>query len=76
PPAAATPPAGTGGQFRPTQGRIVDTRNGTGGYSTPLPANTARVYQVTGLAGVPSTGVSAVLLSVSALAPTSLAIIR
>lgn len=34
-PASATPTSGTGGLFTATQGRIVDTRNGTGGYSTP-----------------------------------------
>jgi RHS repeat-associated protein len=71
-PAQASPPAGTGGAFRPLQGRLADTRIGTGGYSAPLPANTNRQYQVTGMVGVPSTGVSAVLLSVTALAPAAL----
>jgi len=68
-PASATSPAGTGGMFTPLQARLADTRSGLGGYSTPIPANTNRVYQVTGNVGVPSTGVSAVMLSMTALTP-------
>jgi hypothetical protein len=73
-PASATPPAGTGGVFRPTQARLVDTRInvGGGGYTGKMLANTDRQYQVTGNAGVPSTGVSAVVLSATAVAPAAM----
>jgi hypothetical protein len=48
--------------------RILDSRNGVGGYSTPWPGGgaAARDIQVTGRGGVPSTGVSAVVLNVTA----------
>jgi RHS repeat-associated protein len=74
-PASATPPAGTGGVFRPTQARLVDTRiaNSDGPYAAGvLLANTDRTYQVTGMAGVPSTGVSAVVLSATAVTPAAM----
>ncbi|MCL2782125.1 MAG: hypothetical protein FWD74_11695, partial [Actinomycetia bacterium] len=51
---------GPGGLFVPVQGRILDTRDGTGGYSTPMPVNGWRTVQVTGVAGIPVSGVSAV----------------
>jgi RHS repeat-associated protein len=70
-PASATPPAGTGGMFKPLMAKIVDTRDGTGGYSTDLPANISREYQVSGVAGVPSTGVSAVMMQVTAMTPAA-----
>ncbi len=47
---------GTGGVFVPTTGRILDTMNNIGGYSTPMPAKTWRTVKVTGLAGVPDDG--------------------
>lgn len=63
---AATP---TGGEFVATQGRIMDTRPsyGVGGFTTPMTANAWRSVQVAGNAGVPSSGVGAVQLSVTAL---------
>jgi RHS repeat-associated protein len=69
-PASAAAPAGTGGVFRPLQARIADTRTGLGGHTGAIPADTDWQYQATGVAGVPSTGVSAILLSVTVLAPT------
>lgn len=47
---------GTGGTFNPLQTRLVDTRNGTGGFSTPLSANAWRGYTVAGVGGIPATG--------------------
>jgi hypothetical protein len=57
-----------GGTFHPvTPARILDTRNGNGGYPIHrVPANTVVSLQVTGRGGVPATGVSAVVLNVTA----------
>jgi hypothetical protein len=50
---------------------LLDTRSGAGGRSDPLrPGDTATI-QVTGQAGVPSSGVAGVLLNVSALDPSA-----
>lgn len=68
--AAAAPPAGTGGMFQALQGRLVDTRYGIGGYSTPQPAG-SRTYQVEGQVGIPASGVSAVAISVTVLNPAA-----
>ncbi|HEY8745862.1 MAG TPA: hypothetical protein VIU62_22470, partial [Chloroflexota bacterium] len=58
--------ASTGNPYNPVApARLLDTRTGLGGYSTPFGAGTARAVQVTGLGGVPSTGVSAVVLNVT-----------
>lgn len=61
------------GSFRPvTPFRILDTRNCTpcgapiGPYSTPFGAETVRTLQVTGSGGIPSSGVTAVVLNVTA----------
>jgi hypothetical protein len=52
--------------------RIVDTRNGTGGVSAvPVSANGSITFSVAGVAGVPSSGVSAVAESVAALNPAA-----
>lgn len=55
-PASALNDTGTGGVFVPTTGRILDTKNNIGGYSTPMPAKTWRTVQVAGLAGLPDDG--------------------
>ncbi len=70
-PALADASTGTGGVFVATQGRVLDTRAGygTGGYTTPMSAGVWRSVPVDGVAGVPSSGVSAVQVAVSALAP-------
>jgi hypothetical protein len=51
--------------------RIVDTRNGTGVSAVPVPANGSITFSVAGVAGVPSSGVSAVAESVAALNPAA-----
>ena len=53
-------PAGQAGRFHPlTPARVLDTRR-TG---TPITAGTDQLVQVAGLGGIPSTGVSAVVLN-------------
>ena len=51
--------------------RILDTRVGTGAPAAKLGPVSRIDLQVTGQGGVPATGVSAVVLNVTALAPTS-----
>jgi hypothetical protein len=55
-PAQALNDTGTGGVFVPATGRILDTKNNVGGYSTPMPAKAWRTVQVTGTAGLPADG--------------------
>lgn len=62
---------GTAGLFVPVQGRLVDSRVGTGIAKAPLAPMTPRTVQVTGAAGIPTDGVSAVLVTVTAVAPTT-----
>jgi spore germination protein YaaH len=59
------------GQFHPlAPSRIVDTRDGTGGYPWPLNANQSIDFQVTGRGGIPTSGVAAVVMNVTAVWPT------
>ncbi|HVL81144.1 MAG TPA: IPT/TIG domain-containing protein [Actinomycetota bacterium] len=59
-------PQGNAGRLQPlTPSRLVDTRNGDGGATGPAGAGTTREVQVTGRGGVPTTGVSAVVLNVT-----------
>jgi len=52
-------------------GRVLDTRNGTGGYSSPVgPGQTITVH-LAGVGGVPSTGVAAVAVNVTVTNPTA-----
>jgi DNA-binding beta-propeller fold protein YncE len=51
--------------------RVLDTRNGTGGYTTPVGPGGTIGLQVDGVSGVPSTGVTAVALNVTATDPTA-----
>jgi len=51
--------------------RILDTRNGTGGFSSPVAAGNSIALQVTGQDGVPATGVTAVVLNLTATGPTA-----
>jgi hypothetical protein len=46
--------------------RVMDTRSGLGGYSTPFGAGVSRTLTVDGVCGVPSSGVAAVILNVTA----------
>ncbi len=64
-PAAADASTGPAGLFVPAAGRLLDTRNGTGGYATPMPAGAVRTVPVAGRAGVPDSGVSAVALTLT-----------
>lgn len=64
---AAADPTGTGGQFVPLQSRLVDTRSGTGGVTGRLAADTWTTFTVNGQAGLPSTGVAAIVATVTAL---------
>ena len=62
-----------GGSFVPVQGRLLDTRAATtiGGYTTPMQGGVARDVQVTGVAGVPASGVSAVVATFTAITPSA-----
>jgi len=66
---AAPAGADTGSQlggFVANAGRLLDTRQ-----STPLAANTSREIQVTGQFGVPSTGVTAAVVTLTAINATT-----
>jgi len=65
-----------GASFVPlTPSRVLDTRNGTGGYSTKLGAGTTFPIQVSGQGGVPAMGSAtppkAVILNVTVVNPTA-----
>jgi len=63
--------ATTGARLQPlTPARILDTRNGTGAPPAPLGQNQSLNLQITGQGGVPTSGVSGVLLNVTATAGT------
>jgi hypothetical protein len=64
--------AGKGGDFVPLSpaGLLLDTRAGTGA-SGPIPAGGTVTFPVLGVGGVPSAGVSAVLVDVTAINPSS-----
>ena len=65
--------SGTLGALVPlTPSRILDTRDGTGGVSGPVPAEGTISVQVTGRAGVPASGVRAVVLNATVTAPAAL----
>jgi Bacterial Ig-like domain (group 3) len=51
--------------------RILDTRNGTGGFHAPVGAGKTISVQVTGKNGVPASGVTAVVMNVTATNPTA-----
>ena len=51
-------------------GRILDTRSGTGAPAAAVGPNQALSIDVTGVGGVPSSGVSAVTLNVTGVNPT------
>lgn len=66
-PAQAVSDTGTGGVFVAATGRVLDTKVGTGGYTTAMPANTYRSVPVAGVAGLPDDGsVGAVSVIVTA----------
>ena len=51
--------------------RLLDTRTGTGGHTGPVAGRHSVDVSVTGVAGIPSTGVAAVVLNVTATAPSA-----
>ena len=62
-----------GARFHPvTPARVLDTRQGTGAQATPLGAGSRLNLPVTGRGGVPTAGVSALVMNVTVTAPTSL----
>ena len=64
--------AGRGSLYTPVSPvRLMDTRNGTGGVTGPVGAAATVSLQVAGTAGVPASGVTAVVLKVTATAPTA-----
>lgn len=54
-----------------TPARIVDTRNGTGGFTAPVGVAGTISPTVVGVGGVPAAGVSAVVLNVTVTQPTA-----
>ena len=70
--AFASASSGTGGQFVSAQGRILDTRSGSqvGPYNSPMPAGAWRKVQVDGLAGIPTSAVSAVTVTFTVVNPS------
>jgi hypothetical protein len=64
-------PAGPGAGFHPlTPARILDTRNGIGGRTAPIGPGEPFDLDVTGVGGVPDTGVSGVVVNVTVTEPT------
>jgi hypothetical protein len=61
--------AGTVASLNPA--RILDTRTGLGAPKQPVAGGTSIAVQVTGRGGVPATGVSAVIVNVTATRPTA-----
>ncbi|MCX5069030.1 hypothetical protein OOJ91_24615 [Micromonospora lupini] len=71
-PAARADAAGGGGDFVPVAGTAVllDTRSGTGATKGVRAAGSTTTVAALGVGGVPTSGVSAVLVRVAALKPT------
>lgn len=67
---AASAATGTGGMFVSSQGRLLDTRYGTGGYTT-LVGGKWNDIKVGSLLGVPTSGVSAVMVSLTVVTPSA-----
>ncbi|MBV8160388.1 MAG: hypothetical protein JO265_05640 [Acidimicrobiia bacterium] len=62
----------TGSAYAPLPpNRVLDTRDGTGGAGGRLNAGESRAVQVAGVGGVPGSGVSAVVLNVTAVSPST-----
>src|ERR1019366_6730912 len=70
--AQAAAAAGSGSLFTPVSPvRLMDTRNGTGGVTGPVGAGATVSLQVAGKGGVPASGVTAVVVNVTATSPTA-----
>ncbi len=59
-----------------TPARIADSRDGTGGFNTPWGPGTTREVQVTGVGGVPATGVTSVVLNITVTGGTATSHLR
>jgi hypothetical protein len=72
--ATSAPAPSAQGEFTPlTPARILDTRDGTGGFNSPVgPGQTINV-QVVGVGGVPSSGVGSVVFNATAVNPSKAA---
>ncbi len=58
--------------FRPAgPNRIIDTTDGTGGRATPLTSDAPWTFDVSGVGGIPTSGVTAVVLNVGAVATST-----
>ncbi len=73
--AQAATVTGVGGRFVSVQSSLLDTATGVGGYSTPMPAATWRTVTVAGQAGLPSSGISAVQVAVTAVTPAAAGVV-
>lgn len=69
--AYASASTASGGLFVPAAGRVLNTQNGTGGYSSPMAAYTWRSIPIDGQAGVAASGVSAVAVNFSVVSPAT-----
>ncbi len=68
----STTATGSAGLFNPVTGsRILDTRVGTGGTTGPIDTGHVVRLQVTGVGGIPSTGVGAVVFNLTVTSPTA-----
>ena len=71
-PTAAAAPAAAPGSFVPlTPSRLLDTRSGIGAVKAAVAEASTLTLQVTGRGGVPSSGVSAVVLNVTVVSPAA-----
>lgn len=65
-------PVVPGAPYHPvTPARVLDTRNGTGGFSTPVGPGATIAVPIAGNGGVPATGAAAVVLNVTITQPTA-----
>jgi len=64
-------PATAGSYFPVAPYRVLDTRDGTGAASAPIPPNSSIDVQTTGIGGIPASGVEAVALNVTVTQPTA-----
>ena len=71
----ATPTPVTGHLVPLSPARLLDTRNGTGAVAHPVGPFGTITLQVTGRGGVPSTGVSAVVLNLTAVNNTTSSVV-
>jgi hypothetical protein len=71
PPSGFTPGPANPGYYHPvTPTRILDTRNGTGGFSGRLGTGCHFELQMAGVGGVPTSGVTAVVLNATVTQPS------